>query len=105
MIGSTLVIQICEKCGYKKYGASIYIFYDYKTKLYGLCFGTIDTMSDNDEKCVEKRYPTLLLDLSPYINKRKIYKSLLKIDDQHFINKFIKLYKNEDDVKSLLLFS
>jgi len=57
------------------------------------------------EKCVAKRYPTFLLDLSPYINKRKIYKSLLKIDDQHFINKFIKLYKNEDDVKSLLLFS
>lgn len=55
-MSGTLVIQVCERCGNKKECITAYIFYDYKTELYGLRFGSINTMTDNKGDCVIKGY-------------------------------------------------
>jgi len=55
-MSGTLVIHICERCGHKKECITAYIFYDYKRRIYGLRFGSIDTMTDNKNDCVMKSY-------------------------------------------------
>jgi hypothetical protein len=104
MTGSTLVIQICEKCGYNKYCASIYIFYDYKTELFGLCFGTIDTMSDSDEKCVEKSYAYYCNNEYAIVDFVKNYIPYDSIAELSLIN-YDDLPKNSDEITYDLLVS
>lgn len=63
------------------------------------------SISEIIEKSIEKKYSAILLYIASFYDKRKIFKSLLKINDQSSIDEFIRLYKNDKEVKLLLMFN
>ena len=56
------------------------------------------------DRAVDRKYPQLLLGFAKFYNKKTIYKCLLKLEDKVYLDKFIKNYGNDKEVRGLLLF-